>query len=236
MTILDRLTSAMGGDRGAAAADRLCRACVDVLAVDAAALSLILDGTHNGTLGASGASARLFDELPFTYGEGPCLDTVALGQPVLVRDLADPIEERWPAYRSAMLGHRIRGVYALPVVIGGQCAGALDLFRSEPGRLSQETLAGAIAAADLAELPVLDLTCDVLQEPITEPEGKAWRELSRFARVEVSQATGMLMAQLDVDASVALVRLRAHAYATGRTATEVARDIVDRRLRLEADR
>jgi hypothetical protein len=35
--------------------------------------------------------------------------------------------------------------------------------------------------------------------------------------------------------AVALVRLRAHAYATGRRATDVARDILDRRLRLEAN-
>ena len=33
----------------------------------------------------------------------------------------------------------------------------------------------------------------------------------------------------------ALVRLRAHAYATGRAATEVAHDILERRLRLEAN-
>jgi hypothetical protein len=32
-----------------------------------------------------------------------------------------------------------------------------------------------------------------------------------------------------------LVRLRAHAFATGRSATDVACDILDRRLRLQAD-
>jgi hypothetical protein len=31
------------------------------------------------------------------------------------------------------------------------------------------------------------------------------------------------------------VRLRAHAYATSRSVTDVARDILDRRLRLDAD-
>jgi len=45
----------------------------------------------------------------------------------------------------------------------------------------------------------------------------------------------MLVAQLEVAPAVALVRLRAHAYATGRSATDVARDILDRRLRLDAD-
>jgi ANTAR domain len=54
-------------------------------------------------------------------------------------------------------------------------------------------------------------------------------------RVEVSQATGMLVVQLEVEPAEALVRLRAHAFATGRSATDVACDILDRRLRLEAD-
>jgi hypothetical protein len=39
-------------------------------------------------------------------------------------------------------------------------------------------------------------------------------------------------AQLEVEPAEALVRLRAHAYAAGRSATGVARDILDRRLRL----
>ena len=51
----------------------------------------------------------------------------------------------------------------------------------------------------------------------------------------MSQATGMLVAQLEVAPAEALVRLRAHAYATGRSATAIACDILDRRLRRQAD-
>ena len=163
------------------------------------------------------------------------IDTVTRHAPVLVVDLADPGEVRWPAYRPAMLAHQIRGVYAMPVVVGGQYAGALDLFRTKPGVLSGEELAGAFVAADLAELPVLDLIGDYLQVPVADADRDAWIELGTLSRAEVSQATGMLMAQLGIGAAEALVRLRAHAYATGRTATDVARDILDHRLRLEAN-
>ena len=45
----------------------------------------------------------------------------------------------------------------------------------------------------------------------------------------------MLVAQLGIEPAEALLRLRAHAYATGRAATDVARDILERRLRLETD-
>jgi hypothetical protein len=123
----------------------------------------------------------------------------------------------------------------MPVLVAGEHVGALDLFRAQPGRLPGDHLSGAIAAAELAGIPLLDVMNNDLQAAVNDPESNAWAELHMLSRAEVSQATGMLVAQLDVDPAEALVRLRAHAYATGRTATEVARDIVDRRLRLEAD-
>lgn len=47
---------------------------------------------------------------------------------------------------------------------------------------------------------------------------------------EVHQANGMLTIQLDIDLAEALLRLRAHAYAAGRTVSAVAADVVNRRL------
>jgi hypothetical protein len=43
------------------------------------------------------------------------------------------------------------------------------------------------------------------------------------------------VARLEVEPAEVLVRLRAHAYATGRSATAVACDILDRRPRLGGD-
>jgi hypothetical protein len=203
--------------------------------VDAAAISLVFDGASSGTLGSSGATARTYDELQFTLGEGPCLDSVSFRSPVLVADLADPDEARWPIYGPALLSHQIRGVFAMPVLVAGEHVGALDLFRALPGRLDENHLAGAIVAAELAGVPLLDVMNDDLLAAVNDPESNAWAELHALSRAEVSQATGMLVAQLGVEPAEALVRLRAHAYATGRSSTDVARDILDRRLRLEAD-
>jgi len=235
VTIHEQLLAAVGGERRLEAADRLCRACVTLLAVDAAAISLVFDGANAATLGSSGPLARIYDELQFTLGEGPCLDSVAHRAPVLVVDLANPNDARWPAYGPAMLAHQIRGVFAMPVLVAGEYVGALDLFCAEPGRLRTEQLAGAVAAAELAAIPVLDLMNADLQAAVSDPNSDAWAELNALSRAEVSQATGMVMAQLGIDAAEALVRLRAHAYATDRGAIDVARDILDRRLRLEDD-
>ncbi|WP_428341328.1 GAF and ANTAR domain-containing protein [Mycobacterium sp.] len=236
MAIQEQLLDVVGDERGAGAADRLCEACVQLFGVDAAAISLVFDGASTGTLGASGPSARAIDELQFTLGEGPCLDSVAERAPVLVVDLAVPEHQRWPAYSPAVRGHGIRGVFALPVLVAGQYLGALDLFRTTPGLLGSDHLAGALVAAELAEMAFLDLIGADLYAAVTDPDSTAWAELNALSRTEISQATGMLVAQLDVDPAVALVRLRAHAYATGTSATSVARDILNRRLVLEADK
>ncbi|MCW2514322.1 MAG: antitermination regulator [Mycobacterium sp.] len=228
------LLDAIGSARGAAAADRLCEACLGLLDVDAAAVSLVFDGANVGTFGVSGPKARVYDELQFTMGEGPCLDSVLHRAPVMVHDLADPDEVRWPAYGPAMMAHHIRGVYAIPVVVAGEYVGALDLFRTVPDSLVPDQIAGMVIAAQLLQLPLLDLMSEDMQAAVADPESSAWAELNSLSRSEVSQATGMVMAQLNADAATALARIRAHAYACGRTATSVARDIIDRRLRLEA--
>ena len=203
--------------------------------MDAAAISLVFAGAASGTLGSSGAGARAYDELQFTFGEGPCLDSVALRAPVLIADLANGNDGRWPAYGPAMLDYKIRGIFAIPVVVAGEFVGALDLFRAQPGELHVDHLAGAVVAAELAGMPLLDLMHSDLQAAVNDPDSDAWAEFNALSRTEVSQATGMLVAQLGVEPAEALVRLRAHAYATNRSATDVARDILDRRLYLEAD-
>src|ERR1700712_5697195 len=123
-----------------ASADQLCRACVELLDVDGAALSLWLEGDARGTIGASGDLSRRLDELQFTFGEGPCVDAVRQGQTVLVEDLDDLDDgagTRWPAFTGAALETGVAAVFALPVQIAATSFGALDLFRRRTGALSE---------------------------------------------------------------------------------------------------
>ncbi len=187
--VINELMATVDGWRGVQAADRLCEACVILLDVDAAAISLVFDGANSGTLGSSGEPARRYDDLQFTFGEGPCLDAVTGRTPILVVDLADPDEARWPAYGPAMLDYEIRFVYAIPIVVAGEFVGALDLFRARPGQLPRQDLSGAVAAAELAGIPVLDLLDADLQASVTDPDSNAWADLNALSRAEVSQAT-----------------------------------------------
>jgi hypothetical protein len=239
MNKLDRLRGRLGASMDGAdgaleAADQLCRACVELLDVDGAAVSLMYAGTSRGTFGSSGAMSRRLDEIQFTSGEGPCLDAVALGFPVLVADLGHVTEARWPLFRDGANAAGIAAVFALPVTIATEAVGALDLFRDHSRALTGEALMGGLWAAELAALPLLDLMHAGV-DWYGIGQGDAWDQLASLERVEVYQATGMLISALGIRGTDALMLLRGHAVAHDMTASEVAWAIVKRRISLDSD-
>jgi hypothetical protein len=212
------------------AADVLCQTCVALLDVDGAAISVIHEGTSRGTFGSSNELSRRLDDYQFTFGEGPCLDSVRLRQAVLAHDLADPAEGRWPAFAGAVLEEGVGAVFALPISLAAHAVGALDLFREEPRALTAEALRGGLLAAELAAAPLLDLLSGDLDADGPGPGTDGWEQLASLERVEVYQATGMIMGALGIASTDALVRLRAHAYSHGMTAQEMAVLVIERRL------
>jgi hypothetical protein len=96
-------------------------------------------------------------------------------------------------------------------------------------------MAGGMWAAGLAALPLLDLmTADTDWQRAADGQG-SWEQLASLERVEVYQATGMIVAALQVSPAEALVRLRAHAISHSLTASAVAFKILARRLVLDED-
>jgi hypothetical protein len=153
------------------------------------------------------------------------------GREVLVDDLAASRDGRWPAFTGAALQAGVVAVYALPVRIALVPFGALDLFRYRVGSLTDDELSGGLRAAELATLPMLDLISSDLDLDLEGAD--ADQRLASLERVEVYQAVGMIMGQLDLDPADAMARLSAHAFATGSNASEVAWSIVERRLVLD---
>ena len=136
---------------------------------------------------------------------------------------------------QAVLAHGIRAVYALPVTVASTPIGALDLFRHRSGPLDGRALTGGLWAAGLAALPLLDLMAsDTDWEKAGDGQG-SWDQLASLERVEVYQATGVIVAALELSPADALVRLRAHAISRSLTASEVAHQILDRRLKVDRD-
>ena len=183
-----------------------------------------------GVAAVSEPAYEAIEELQFTLGEGPCLEAFATRRPVLVPELTDAAMLRWPGYAPAIHDHGLRAVFAFPLQVGAARLGVLDVFRAEPGVLSDGQFRQALVFAEVAVSTLLD-------EQERAAPGAAADGLDEVMgqRAEVYQAQGMVAVQLGVPLADALARLRAHAYAESRELGDVARDVVERRLTFDND-
>jgi hypothetical protein len=214
-----------GSDEKALAA-RICRACIDGLDVDGAALSLLTASDSRQTLWATDPVAERLEDLQFTLNEGACMEAAGTGAPVFVADLRGGSDAaRWPVFAAAVIESTpVEALFALPLQWGALNLGVLDLYRLLPGALTDVQRRDAISAADTAALMLLGQRTD----PGDGSGG--WLDHALAHRAEVHQATGMVLVQLGIGPADALARMRAHAFVNQRLLIDVARDVVDRRL------
>jgi ANTAR domain len=174
------------------------------------------------------AVSALIEQLQYELGEGPCVDAYNNDRPVLEPDLADPATPRWLAFTGPALDAGVRAVFGFPLQIGAVRLGALNLYCDVPRALTDDQHADALLLASIVAEVLLLLQADA-------PAGTVAMELEANADFQyvVHQASGMVAAQLDVTVGQALVRLRAHAFGNNRTLTDVARDVISRRLRFD---
>jgi hypothetical protein len=250
----ERGLAAALGEGGVRAAQRICELCVGALPVTGAAITAMTSPDHQHRVWATDEVAVRIDELQFRLSEGPCVEAFTSGVPVLIADVAEGVHEKWPVFAAAVVQEtRARGMYVFPLRGGPISIGVLDFYRDEPGEFAAPELARARRASTAAFWAVLDsrpgARLDPTGAPQTQgPSGPAgarggaevdvegWLADAPLERAEVYQATGMVIAQLDVTADAALATLRAHAFVHDRPIDAVARDVVARRLRFTEPR
>ncbi|MCI3276749.1 GAF and ANTAR domain-containing protein [Streptomyces cylindrosporus] len=238
LRVVEVLSAAARGADTHQAPEALCRACVGLLPVTGASVSISGSAPAvRATWCASDRIAAQLAEAQYTLGDGPCQTALSEATPVLAADLAEgPDSRRWPVFAHQAVELGVRAVFSLPLGVGGPPIGTLDLYRDRPGGLSGSELAIALWTRDAVTFAVMNLhprRNDGEQRP--GDEVASWVEAAEAEHSEVHQAIGMVMVQLRVDPEEALDRMRARAFVQGRTVTEVARDVVARRLRLRTD-
>jgi len=194
-----------------------------VLPVTGAAVSTLGAPFGSETVCASDAQAARLDELQFDLGEGPCWDALSTRRPVLNEDLHSG-SSRWPLFAEAVADSGVGAIYAFPLALGSLSIGAVDLYASSPRTLSASQVENAATLAAICSRQVLRraLVDYSLSSAAQDDDG--------FSRREVHQATGMVLAQLGVNAADALLIINGYAFARGRTVRDVAADVVARRI------
>jgi GAF domain-containing protein len=211
---------------------RICELCVEMLAVTGACISMVTPTGNRGVVCATDDVAARIEDMQLTYGEGPCVDAVSSGRPVMVPNLTAPENvtvERWPAFMEAAEEAGVKAVFAFPLRIGAINVGALDLYRDRVGALDDGQLPVALMAADAAAIALLHLDSDRGYSFIDDVGVRSSYEL------EVHQATGMVQEQAGVSTEDAFLMLRARAFADGRSMVDVATSVVARRIRFSAE-
>lgn len=216
------------GPAGELDTKRLCEVCAKVTGVTGAGIMLMSGETPRGSVCTTDPVSSLIEQLQYELGEGPCVDAYHQDRPVAEPDLAASDQPRWLAFSGPAVEAGARAVFGFPLQVGAVRLGALNLHRDSPGRLSDDQHTDALLMAGIVAQALMLLQAGA-------PAGMVAVELEANADFQyvVHQASGMVAAQLDVAVSQALVRLRAYAFSNDLNLTDVARDVVDRRLRFD---
>jgi GAF domain-containing protein len=203
----------------------LCHPFLAGVAVSGASVAVFDGAGLQSTVCSSDSVSARLDELQFELGEGPEWSVLQTGIPVLVSDVRSDPGGDWPVFAAAVQALAVRAVFTFPLFMGAVIVGVVNLYRRSPGGLTPEQIATATSlASSVAGVAARHATEDARNDARVESV------LSPAMRREVHQATGMILVQLDVSATVAYSRLRAFAFSTGRSVQDVAHEVVARQL------
>ena len=214
--------------RTAVSSQSACDACVRLVAVSGAGVTLTTSVGRGEIRYATDEVSDSLESAQFTLGEGPGPDALRADAPVFVGELdSESSRRRWPLFAPVAVDAGVRAVFAFPLRIGAVRLGVLVLHRTTHGPLTSEQMADALVTTDV----ILSMLLDEVTSANGDRDGLSTGVI-RLGRAEIHQATGMVSVQLEVSVEEALVRLRAYSFAQGRSIADVARDVVARRLPL----
>lgn len=199
--------------------------CTELLPVDGVGV-LLLDEDRLTVATTNTPEGDAIEHLEVELGEGPCIESVRAGEPVLVDDLA-AVSDRYPTFAPRALDAGVGAIHAIPLAGRGSTVGALDMMSRTPRQLSP------------TELTIAQMLCDVAVSYIYTV--RLHEESTRLAaqlqsaldlRVVIEQAKGMLAERHGEDMPAAFERLRIRARSSNTTVRDVAKQVVQGRVRL----
>lgn len=206
----------------------LAQACVDVLEVDGAGISMLLDDLRV-PLGSSDETAAYAERLQTTLGQGPCLDAVASSRAATF-DLAT-LSDRWPVFCGELVAKTpLRSIASLPIQSSEvPTTGALDLYSTDNDGLTGLRLDDISAAiVDTIGTYLFAAPSAALEQGTSLP---LW--LSNDAvvnRMDVWIAVGTLIELASLSSEAALAAIRAYALRHQTTLDDVAQQLADQAL------
>ncbi|MEU4804719.1 ANTAR domain-containing protein [Actinosynnema sp. NPDC023587] len=220
----------LAADEGVPARIRhVCLAGTEVLHAKDFVVYRTADAGRSEPAGVVGPLGDRVSEAEITFGEGPAVDSLREEYPVVAADLAAAENgARWPVFTPFARAEGVAGVLAFPVMMGAVAVGCVEALRPVATPCTEAEVVDGLLLADAAMLLLLRAEPPLLgADPFADAVEARW--------ATVHQATGVVSGQMGSDLVTAFVRLRAHAYRTGRRLADVANDVLARELRFHTD-
>jgi len=192
------------------------------VASGADAVGLVL-ADHQGRvryMASSNEEGKLLELLQIQNDEGPCLDAILRGVPVVNADLGRA-SGRWPTFAPAASAAGFQSVHAFPMRLRTQTIGALNIFGADDSRFDPDDVRVVQALADVATIAILQQRDRSESELITEQLQAALQ-----SRVTIEQAKGALARSQSISPSAAFNVLLTTARSTRQGLAEVARSVI----------
>jgi hypothetical protein len=204
----------------------LSRPFVEVLPIGGVSVSSFGALVASETISASDHVAFRIDEIQFDLTEGPCWTALRIEAPVLECDIVENPNESWPAFNDAVRDEPVGAVFAFPIVFGPFPLGAVDVYSPSPTEIAPEQVQQGVALASALGRRILRRALHTIDEDVPE-------DRSPFSRRVVHQATGVVLAQLDISPDDAYLLIQGHAFARRTSMRHIAEEILDGSVRFE---
>jgi GAF domain-containing protein len=196
------------------------------LYADMAGLTLLYPDGAARTAVSTSEIAVAIDKAQYDADSGPCLEAFRTKSRIRVDDI--PSDDRWPQFRDAAVHHGITSSLSLPLMVGGEGIGALNLYGSHRAQFLEEEDDGEVYASHAA---VALANAQAYWDQATRADGL---EVAMKSRAAIEQAKGIIMATSQCGPDEAFAVLRQQSQAENRKLREIAADLVRQQTRSPA--
>jgi GAF domain-containing protein len=181
------------------------------------------------TVAFTGGLALRLDESQYERGYGPCLDSIAGGQPLHVDSMA--CEDRWPQWAANAREQGAGSSLSVPVPLQREVAAALNIYSTDEHAFDEHSLELASTFAAYAGVALANMH-------LYEAQGRVAEQLQAAmqSRAVIEQAKGILMGARRISAVDAFNLLIRLSQDTNRKLRDVAQHIVDEATSTAEDR
>jgi GAF domain-containing protein len=196
---------------------------VEILEAEAAGVMLADPRGGLRLIASSDERMRLLELFELQGAQGPCLDAFSTGR--VLQASAASSRTRWPVFAQHAVDSGFQLMCAVPLRVRTDIIGALNLFRGTDEPFTADEIEIAQAMAEMAAIGLIQERALRERTLLTEQ-----LQAALLSRVIIEQAKGMLGEYLKITVDEAFWLLRSYARDHNRKLSDVARDVIDRKI------